>query len=55
MNVLVVLIPVSVGLGLAGLAAFVWTMRASQYDDPEGGGARILDDRFDDSPDGDRR
>ena len=55
MNVLVVLIPVSVGLGLAGLAAFVWTLRASQYDDPAGDRARILDDRFDDAPADDRR
>ncbi|WP_373353372.1 cbb3-type cytochrome oxidase assembly protein CcoS [Pseudoroseicyclus sp. CXY001] len=50
MNVLVLLIPISVGLGLAGLAAFVWSLRARQYDDPEGARARILDDRWDDEP-----
>ncbi|NDV01274.1 cbb3-type cytochrome oxidase assembly protein CcoS [Pseudoroseicyclus tamaricis] len=50
MNVLVILIPVSVTLGLAGLGAFVWSLRARQYEDPEGSRARILDDRWDDEP-----
>ncbi len=50
MNVLVFLIPVSVGLGLLGLAAFVWTMAKGQYDDPEGDRHRPLDERFDDAP-----
>lgn len=42
MNVLVVLIPVSLILGLGGLLAFVWTLKHSQYDDPEGDAARVL-------------
>lgn len=42
MNVLVLLIPVSLILGLVGLAAFVWTLRHDQYEDPEGAAARIL-------------
>ena len=50
MNVLVVLIPVSVGLGLIGLLAFAWTMRTTQYDDTEGDRHRILDARWDDQP-----
>ena len=50
MNVLVILIPVSVGLGLLGLFAFVWTMRSSQYDDTEGDRHRVLDKRWDDKP-----
>ena len=50
MNVLVILIPVSVGLGIAGLLAFIWTMRTSQYDDNEGDRHRILDTRWDDEP-----
>ncbi|MHA6344208.1 cbb3-type cytochrome oxidase assembly protein CcoS [Roseivivax sp. CAU 1761] len=50
MNVLVVLIPVSVGLGLMGLAGFLWSLRAAQYDDPEGSRNRILDSRWDDTP-----
>ncbi|MFQ1700109.1 cbb3-type cytochrome oxidase assembly protein CcoS [Loktanella agnita] len=50
MNVLVVLIPVSVSLGLLGLVGFLWTMRASQYEDTEGDRHRILDQRWDDAP-----
>ncbi len=42
MNILVVLIPVSLVLGAAGLAAFLWTLRHDQYDDPAGNAARIL-------------
>lgn len=42
MNVLVVLIPVSLLLGLVGLVAFVWTVRSDQYDDDQGNAARIL-------------
>lgn len=42
MNVLVFLIPVSLILGGLGLAAFVWTLRGGQYDDPSGDAARIL-------------
>lgn len=42
MNVLVFLVPVSLLLGAAGLAAFVWTVRHAQYDDLEGDAARIL-------------
>ena len=42
MNVLVFLIPMSLLLGGLGLAAFVWSLRARQYDDPDGSAARIL-------------
>nr|WP_323777443.1 cbb3-type cytochrome oxidase assembly protein CcoS [Amylibacter sp.] len=42
MNVLVILIPVSLILGGVGLVGFLWTVRSSQYDDPEGSAARIL-------------
>lgn len=42
MNVLVFLIPVSLILGGIGAAAFIWTLKADQYDDPEGDAARIL-------------
>jgi len=50
MEVLGVLIPVSLGLGLLGLVAFWWTLRRGQYDDPEGDSRRILDPRYDDRP-----
>jgi cbb3-type cytochrome oxidase maturation protein len=42
MSILVLLIPISVGLGLAGLAAFLWALTHSQYDDLEGDQARVL-------------
>lgn len=45
MNILVLLIPVSLILGLAALTAFIWALRAGQYDDPTGSSMRIfLDD-----------
>lgn len=51
MNILVILIPISVGLGALGLAAFFWSLKDNQYDDPEGDANRILSDRYDDEPD----
>lgn len=44
MNVLVYLIPLALLLGGAWLFAFLWTMRAGQYDDMEGPAWRILSD-----------
>lgn len=42
MNVLIILIPCSLTLGLAALGAFVWTVRSGQYEDPDGTAERIL-------------
>ena len=50
MDVLVYLIPVSLGLGLLGLLAFLWTLRSGQYEDPKGDANRILWDDYDDKP-----
>ncbi|GGJ08988.1 cbb3-type cytochrome oxidase assembly protein CcoS [Neoroseomonas lacus] len=47
MNALIFLIPVSLVLGLIGLAGFLWALRSRQYDDLDGAAARIL---FDDNP-----
>jgi cbb3-type cytochrome oxidase maturation protein len=44
MNVLIVLVPMALGLGLTGLAAFLWTLRSGQYDDIDGAALRILPD-----------
>ena len=44
MTGLLVLIPVALGLGLLGLAAFFWALRDGQFDDPDGSAARILID-----------
>ncbi len=47
------LIPIAIGLGVIGLAAFMWSMASGQYDDLEGAAARILidDDAWADSAD----
>ena len=44
MNILVFLVPLALGLGLVGLFAFVWSMKAGQYDDLEGAAHRALMD-----------
>ncbi|TXC69241.1 cbb3-type cytochrome oxidase assembly protein CcoS [Sphingorhabdus soli] len=44
MNGLAILIPVALGLGLCGLAAFFWAMRSGQFDDLDGAAQRILID-----------
>lgn len=47
MSVLALLIPTSIGLGLIGFCAFVWSMRNGQYEDLRGAAERVLasDDR----------
>lgn len=50
MNILMFLAPFSLGLGLLAVAAFWWTLRRGQYDDPAGDAARILVDDPDDRP-----
>ena len=49
MNILLLLAPFSVFLGLMAVGAFIWTLRASQYDDIQGAAERILIDD-DDQP-----
>jgi len=49
-TVLGLLIPISVGLGLLGLVAFLWALKNNQYEDLEGDQSRILFDEKD-SPD----
>jgi cbb3-type cytochrome oxidase maturation protein len=44
MNVLVILVPMALGLGLLGLAAFFWSVKAGQYEDLEGASWRVLRD-----------
>ncbi|MBC7141446.1 MAG: cbb3-type cytochrome oxidase assembly protein CcoS [Rhodobacteraceae bacterium] len=50
MEMLVYLIPVSLLLGGIGLAAFLWSLKHRQYDDPEGDANRILSTDWDDHP-----
>lgn len=52
MNILVILFPLALGLGLVGLLAFFWCMRTGQFADLEGPGWRALqDDDLPRSPD----
>lgn len=44
MNALIFLIPIALGLGALGLAAFLWSLKSGQYDDLDGAAWRILDD-----------
>ena len=44
MTGLAFLIPIALGMGLLGLAAFFWSMQDGQYDDMEGAANRILID-----------
>ena len=36
------LILIALGMGLAGLAAFLWSIRNGQYDDLDGAAERVL-------------
>ena len=38
------LVPIALGLGLAGLGAFMWALSSGQYDDLDGAAERILFD-----------
>jgi len=44
MDALILLIPVALGLGLLGLAGFLWALRRGQHDDLDGAASRILFD-----------
>lgn len=49
MNVILFLVPLALGLGFLGLAAFLWSLRSGQFDDLDGASFRVLSD--DDLPD----
>src|SRR5690606_4394425 len=42
MSYLVWLVPIALGMGMAGLTAFLWSMRSGQYDDLDGAAERVL-------------
>ena len=44
------LVPVALVMGLAGLGAFLWSMRTGQYDDLDGAAERVLIDATLDRP-----
>jgi cbb3-type cytochrome oxidase maturation protein len=51
MTILYLLIPITLGLGLAGLAAFFWSLGSGQYEDLSGAAERILLDERDEPAD----
>lgn len=55
MDALLVLIPVALGLGLLGLAAFLWSLKSGQFEDLDGAAWRAIMDDDDPAPGGDRR
>ncbi len=44
MNMLLILIPAALLLGLVGLGAFLWALKSGQFDDLDGASERILID-----------
>lgn len=50
MEIIAYLIPISLGLGGLGLAAFVWALRSRQFEDPKGDAERVLRHEWDDRP-----
>lgn len=51
MTALMYLIPAALFLGLLGVAAFFWSLRAGQFDDLDGAAHRILFDDEDNEQD----
>ena len=45
------LVPIALGLGLAGLVAFLWALNSGQYEDLDGAAERILFDEDHPLPD----
>ena len=44
MEVLVILVPLALALGLIGLVGFLWSLKSGQYDDLDGAGWRAISD-----------
>ncbi|RZN11369.1 cbb3-type cytochrome oxidase assembly protein CcoS [Bradyrhizobium genosp. SA-3] len=44
MEILVILVPLALALGGAGLVAFLWSLRSGQYDDLDGAAWRAIAD-----------
>jgi len=44
MNVLIYLVPMALGLGLAGRLAFLKALKSGQYSDIDGAALRVLSD-----------
>lgn len=48
MEVMIILVPLALSLGLIGLCGFLWSLKSGQYDDLEGAAWRAIAD--DDEP-----
>lgn len=44
MEVLVIMVPLALALGLGGLFAFLWSLKSGQYDDLDGAAWRAIAD-----------
>ena len=44
MEVMVILVPLAIALGAAGLAGFLWSLKNGQYDDLDGAAWRAITD-----------
>ncbi len=55
MNILIVLLPAALFLGLCGLGAFFWAIRSDQFEDLDGAANRILRDDLPPAPTPPRR
>jgi cbb3-type cytochrome oxidase maturation protein len=44
MEVMVILVPLALALGLIGLLGFLWSLKSGQYDDLEGAAWRAIAD-----------
>lgn len=50
MNYIVLLVPLALGMGAVALGAFLWSLKAGQYEDLDGDAARILHGDANDKP-----
>jgi len=48
MEVMIILVPLALALGLAGLVGFLWSLKSGQYEDLDGAAWRAIAD--DDQP-----
>jgi len=51
LEVLFILVPLALALGLAGLVAFLWSLKSGQYDDLDGAAWRAIADDDEPPPD----
>lgn len=44
MEAMIYLIPITLVMGIASFAIFLWSLRSKQYEDPQGAAWRVLGD-----------